>query len=191
MYPKDKVAFIDTETTGLHPEFCDIWEIAIIVDDSEHLFHPEIHKSAHIDEWVREHTRFSEYGNLDDKQPPWVVMEKVADLLGGRHLVGACPWFDSERLARMWRTYTAGGNVLENHNTPWHYHMIDVENLMIGYIAGRNYSTGNKDFPVGIPWKHAELEEKTGTNRQAEGTKHTAMGDARQVKHVFECFFGH
>lgn len=186
MYDKSKVAFIDIETTGLHPDMCDIWEIAIIVDDIEHIFHPQVARSAHIDEWVRKNTRFTEYGSLRDIEPQWVVMDKVHDLLKGRHLIGACPWFDSERLHRMWRTYHPEGNVLEGHSHPWHYHLIDIESLVIGYVTGSDLRS---DFPVGLPWKSEEVLSLLDIEPQDIETRHTAIGDCRYVKKIFEAIY--
>ncbi len=84
---------------------------------------------------------------LDPSRPgPRVLTESqaarvVAEWTHGAHLVGAVPSFDAEVLDRM----------LRHHRLvpAWHYHLIDVEALMVGYLHGR-YGTFLPRVVVGV-----------------------------------------
>jgi len=180
MYELSKVAFVDTETTGLHPEYCAVWEIALIVDNEEHLFQHRVPSNASIDDWVLENTRFKEdydkYTALSDVD----TADKLDELLTGRHLVGACPWFDSERLHRIYQQAKAL-EPAENQAHPWHYHLIDVESLILGAeIAYTDKLT--------LPFKSDDLSRILHIDPPVD--RHTAMGDAKWAKQIFEYMFG-
>jgi len=186
-YQRSQVAFIDTETTGLHPEFHSIWDIAIIIDEEEYRWQNWV-DSLHVDEWVKENTRFGTEYDPETALAPFETARKLEELLQGRHLVGACPWFDSERLHALWRHYGDGRNQIENHNHPWHYHLMDVECLSLGFLAGANDK--NKGFhELDLPIKSDSLF-KAMDIASAGKDKHTAIGDARKAKEVFEHIFG-
>ncbi len=185
-YKKSQVAFIDTETTGLHPDFHGIWDIAIIVDGEEHCWQNWVDPNR-VDAWVLENTRFKTDYDVDKALTPTETANKLGELLAGRHLVGACPWFDSERLHKYWRHYGDQRNTVENHNHPWHYHLMDVECLTLGFIAGeRMWTHGPLDLD--LPIKSEDLIGKLDLV-QTDG-KHTAIGDARFAKRVWEYIFG-
>src|SRR4051812_8141834 len=107
-YDPSKVAFIDTETTGLDPEWHMVWEVAVIVDDFEHVwqqrataYEATTKLPIGVDPWVLEHTGIRERYDHDAALPWRDSIARFIELVGGRHLVGACPWFDSERLHRL------------------------------------------------------------------------------------------
>lgn len=189
-YDQTQVAFIDTETTGLDPEYHVVWEIAVITDGNERVWQQKVGKSgmANADRDAMEMTRFHErYGNLIALDPN----ESVAlfnQLTGGRHLVGACPWFDSERLHRLHRSvlpHYDGGfhDQLLARRHPWHYHLIDVETLAVGYL------TGKADIWASLPWKSEGLSRAVGVEPNLFD-RHTALGDARWAKAMFEAIMG-
>lgn len=190
MYHKSQVAFIDTETTGLHPNLNPIWEIAIIADDVEHLWQVRLPDFAYnyISEWVLENTRFKDDYREDSALSLEDTADKLEELLKGRHLVGACPWFDSQRLHNIWMYCRPE----DQFNHPWHYHLIDIECLTIGYFKGV-YDDGCEMLLLGgpdlhLPMKHDDLMKELGVPENL--AKHTAMGDARTVKVAFEKIFG-
>lgn len=64
--------------------------------------------------------------------------ETVAHYTHGAHIVGAVPSFDAEVLAALLRY---------NGVIPaWHHHLIDVETLAVGHLAGRGET-------LAPPWK--------------------------------------
>src|SRR5580704_2133551 len=136
-----KLAFVDTETTGLDPDLHEIWEVGLILREEdgrehEHRWYLPV-DLGRADPIALKIGGFHErYGNwpgrtLDDGT---VLPEKsgqVSNLRSfaskfakwtrGAHLVGAVISFDEERLRRLLK---ANGACPE-----WHYHLVDVEAL--------------------------------------------------------------
>lgn len=197
-YDQNQVAFIDIETTGLDPEYQPIWEIAVIVDGVEHVWQqriphwrmwtPETHPQ--IDAWVLENTGLRERYDDATALNPWDSIAQLESLVKGRHLVGACPWFDSERLHRAQLAETDHRSLL------WHYHLIDVENLAIGFLAGASaYGDGlTERWGDGIvdvlPWDSAALSFRLGVDPADFEPKHSALADARWAKALYEKIMG-
>lgn len=96
---------------------------------------------------------------------------RVAQLTHGAHIVGAVPNFDTEVFAELLRD--------EGLTPAWHYHLIDVENLVVGYLAG-------KGRPVAPPWKSDDLAEAIGVPPVPDDQRHTALGDARWVRAIYD-----
>lgn len=183
-YKKSQVAFIDTETTGLHPDHHEIWDIAIIVDDEEHCWQNKLSQAGLIlvDDWVRENTRFSTDYNHETAIWPWETAERLEKLLKGRHLVGACPWFDSERLHSIYRRH------MQETNHPWHYHLLDVECLALADYIDRVADARGDFIDLDLPIKSDDLSRMIGVEPPED--RHTAIGDARWAKQIFEKIFG-
>ncbi len=186
-YNPKQVAFVDIETTGLDPETDGIWEIAVIVDDTPIVWQQTLTdrqvENAHP--YAAEITGFHERYNPADSTPPSSSIRRLMALVGDRHMVGACPWFDSERLHR---TILADVRRALPRDQPWHYHLVDVENLAVGYLLG----TGEWDFQ--LPWKSRELAAALGIDQDKLasewGEAHTALADAAWARAMFEAVVG-
>lgn len=211
------VAFVDCETTGLDPDRNPIWEIAVIVDGVEHCWtqilplslktsapHQEFWTPAgapseyglpiaedgpvaalpaqkYISRWVLENTGITErYDHVTAEFPTRSVV-RFGNLVSGRHLVGAVPSFDEERIRRLYRERI---NPLVT-SYPWHYHLIDVEALMVGFI----YGTDNLNRPS-MPWKSDDLSREIGVEPPSGADRHSALGDARWAKAIYEKIMG-
>jgi DNA polymerase III epsilon subunit-like protein len=179
------VAFIDTETTGLHPVLNPVWDIAVIVDDVEHSWQVKLPRDLpvgdgldvpHITEWVLENTRWRSVYDDDSAMHPRDSAHRFATLVAGRHLVGAVPSFDEERLRAMHIAYVSG--VPAPTSFPWHYHLVDVEAMAVGYLAAKGIATP-------LPWKSHDLSAALGVVVPVED-EHTALGDARWAKLLYE-----
>lgn len=103
----------------------------------------------------------------------------ICNLLRGAHLVGANPAFDAYRLERLLRQF--------DMLSTWHYHLVDIETLMLGWLARSN--TGSGDMPT-IPWKSDDLSKRIGVETPSGEERHTALGDARWAKRVYERIMG-
>ncbi|GJJ22320.1 hypothetical protein [Mycolicibacterium mageritense] len=190
------IVFLDTETLGLDID-SPIWEFAAIrrrpaprdetlpmfgdsqpewVEDELHLFiqhDPDGWLDELPDEFANDYrARFDETSAFCKQ----AAARSIASFLGGRpHIVGAVPNFDTERLSHQ---------LLEPRGIldPWHYHLIDVENLVAGYLAATT-------FAIQPPWKSDELSDAIGVDPE-QFDRHTAMGDVLWVRAQWDAVMG-
>lgn len=199
------VCFIDTETLGLDPDHNPVWEVGLILPDGTErewqievtpreiaLAHP---KALEIS---RFHERHGVTRSLDSAEN---VAKDLNDCIQpGTHLAGAVVSFDEERLRRlMWK---------HGYSPRWHYHIIDVEGLAAGYLAGCRRAIGEVSNSTGEalwagskawkavegpdhdpPWDSEELSRAVGVQPD-RFDRHTALGDARWAKAVYEAVMG-
>lgn len=210
------LCFLDTETTGVHPGR-QPWEVAMIrrePDGSQRevQFFMDVNL-AEADPFGLSVGRFYERHpigriiaaghRMDDDATDralantlsrGVAAQTIANMTHGAHLVGAVPSFDAVTLEPLLRS--------QGYLPGWHYHLIDVEALAAGYIAGVNTDTQlwGKDHPqvaatmrIGYdprpPWKSRDLVAAIDVPNQPESEKHTAMGDARWAMHIYDTVF--
>lgn len=207
------VAFVDTETTGLHPEIHEIWECALIIGEVEWVWQlpvdlgradPKALEIGHFHErraqkWSSQLKRDDGVGVVSSRgglTPLDQFATEFARITRGLHLVGAVVSFDAERLGRLLR---AQGQLPE-----WHYHLIDVEALGVGYLsamiasARRDTQWESSDVPrwhdeaaavIAPPWKSDDLSRALGVV-PGQFDKHTALGDARWARAMYEAVMG-
>ena len=201
------IVFIDTETTSLRPDR-KAWEVAMIRRADHNAKGDETSFFIHIDDidlpnadpfaldvgrfWQRHpqavtDTRVGyDVHDFEDTSMWSTLRGEVLDAgtaaqvvrlwTHGAHLVGAVPNFDAEVLAALLR---------DNWLTPtWHYHLIDVENLAVGYVAGREHVT------ILPPWKSDDLTRRLGVEPPSEQELHTALGDARWAARIYDKVMG-
>lgn len=162
------VVFLDTETTGLDPARHDVWEVGLIVDGQEitYRIRPLL---ATADAYALSLTDYYRRTNATDWK--WDeggrdhVARRIATLTAGRHLVGAVPSFDAPFLDRFLRANGAA--------PAWHYHLVDVEALAAGKVG------------IAPPWDSEELSRAVGVD-PTQFERHTALGDARWAKAIYE-----
>jgi hypothetical protein len=183
------LAFCDVETTGLHPDLRLAWEVAIIrrepdgeetqalinITDVNLAFSEP--KALEVGRFYERHIELPPKGNGPNGQ--MLMPEKDAALVidqmtRGAHLVGAVVSFDAETLADLLRRH--------GRTPAWHYHLIDIKPLMLGYLAG----AGSTHYP---PWRSGDLASACGVERDAS-TMHTALGDAEWAMRVFDTIMG-
>ncbi|HVX20904.1 MAG TPA: hypothetical protein VHB02_06135 [Acidimicrobiales bacterium] len=199
-----KLAFIDTETTGLDPDWHQIWEIGLIVRE-EGCPDQEFCWQLPVDllmadpialEVGRFHQRHAQGYAWDRDRPEDVptvysresVAWSIAKLTHGAHLVGAVVSFDEERVRRLLRE--------NNLIPPWHSHLVTVEALAAGYLAGVGQQAMNDGLiqevdmhRVAPPWNSEELSRAVGVEPE-KFDRHTAMGDARWAMAIYEAVMG-
>lgn len=176
------LVFADTETTALHPDRR-VWEIGAITrpaggtrnDDEEHQIFIDIDdldlgqadpKSLEIGGFYNRHPQMGGHRGhsifLTGEKDALRVAERMTR---GAWIVGAVPNFDTETLAaRMRWTGTCPS---------WHYHLIDVENLAAGALA------------LPPPWGFDDILDQFGLIYD-EKDRHTALGDARMVRDLYD-----
>jgi hypothetical protein len=181
------LCFVDTETDGVHPGRKP-WEVALIRRDpngtetTEH-FYLSIDLSTadpfglRIGGFYDRHPmgrRLSGATGPKGSQvrPITSAAPLIARMTHEAHIVGAVPNFDTEILERLLR---------ENGLTPaWHYHLIDIENLAVGYLNGRGAGAMHP------PWSSDAITAALGLPPVDEKERHTALGDARWAMHVYD-----
>lgn len=180
------IAFTDVETLGLHADHHAVWEVSTIVYD------PETRIVRDQATWQIQLTEAQieagdptgmAIGGFHDRYDPLVavparvVCMEFAAMVDNAHLCGNVISFDEERLRRL---------CLANGVAPsWHYHLIDVESMAIGYFHG--YAAGEVGHPApdglppvarSLPWKSEELSLALGVD-PASFDRHTSLGDCR------------
>lgn len=172
------LCFMDTETTGLEPD-ADVWDFACILRrggeqdyEVQFLVEHDTAKAARLSEPFLSDYRARFTGTAVGRRQ---AARWVQELTRGVTVVGAVPDFDTTRLARLLR-----GEGLE---PAWHYHLCDVENLAVGYLMGRGRRS---DIPVAQPpWDSEALSLAVGVDPQ-QFERHTALGDARWVRAIYD-----
>lgn len=117
----------------------------------------------------------------------------MARRLADAHVVGAVPSFD-ERFLKPF--FFANGHVSTHH-----YHIIDIEPLMIGRLLALAHDMGSTKFEVdakgtikdykelvGLPYKSRELAWATGITSPVDEA-HTAMWDADWAMRCFAAVY--
>jgi DNA polymerase III epsilon subunit-like protein len=198
--PVSRLCFIDTETTSLRPDRR-AWEVGLVVRDpgsGEREFQWFIDRadldlgnadlfSLKVGRFYERHPQMAGHAlvGLGLRVPGEAeVMAEVEKLTRGAHLVGAVPNFDAEVLAARMRA---------NGICPsWHYHLIDIEPLAVGYLSAYSRAgtplTG-KPLPLAPPWKSDDLSAALGVT-VSEEDRHTALGDAKWARAVYDVVMG-
>ena len=190
-----RICFIDTETTSLRHDRR-AWEIGIIARDeagadTEHQWFVDVSDLdlGNADLMSLKIGRFFERHDMGGATIDGQVMSernsaaRVESLTRGAHLVGAVVSFDADVLGQRMRA---------NGICPsWHYHLIDVEALAVGYLARWNKGcTDDTGQPLWQPpWKSDNLSAALGITVSDED-RHTALGDARWAKAIYDKVMG-
>lgn len=200
-----KLIFLDLETTGLDPKRHELWEIGLIlrddVQDTEMLFCVEPSLSI-ADPMALRISRYyertsdlvsaipGEWHDLaanDDTWPRWscpgTLAASLARWLDGAVIVGNVPSFDVAFLDVFLRKY---GQCLTTHYQP-----IDVEAMAIGFLHGSVAEAIGRGAKVDMqipapPWPSDVLTEALGLYPQSAEERHTALGDARYVRALYD-----
>lgn len=183
-----RVVFIDTETTSLRPDRR-AWDIGLIVrepgqPDSEHQWFIDVYdlELDNADPFALKIGRFYErHPQMIDPRGSGVyeaaVLQQVERETRGAHLIGAVPNFDAEVLASRMRAHGIAPS--------WHYHLIDVEALAVGYLAGVTTLDMTR-----LPWESDWLTTQLGLAPVPEAERHTALGDARWARSIYDAVTG-
>jgi DNA polymerase III epsilon subunit-like protein len=183
------LVFLDTETTGLDPDGHEIWEVALILrhdldqpreKDEEILLRWMLDLSTADPTALRLNGFYDRITDFDDGAVPTNdcdASEIIATQTAGAHLVGAVPDFDSTRLDAMLRTH--------GWAPAWHYHLIDVEALAIGFLYGR-FPDGRLDNFDLLPWRSETISQLLDVQPPKGAARHSAMGDARWARDLYD-----
>lgn len=203
-----RVVALDTETTGLDPDTEDVFEVATVdlhtgVETELHIrprtavverMHPKAaevncyHERTAADDWV-----------WDDEE---AALHVIAKALDGAHILGAVPDFDTRHLTSLYCRFGV-------EPPRWHYHLIDVEAMAVGWLEGQRQAAaevttvtgeaallGTRAWAVAegptfdLPWRSDDLSRACGVDPPAENERHTALGDARWAARWYRALTG-
>jgi hypothetical protein len=208
------IVFLDTETLGLDPD-APVWEFAAVrrFADPESAGHfGSLKYGPHgaeadvcftiqhdpkgwVDGFPAEFA--ADYHARYDETTAWcerAAAHEIDAFTRGAHIIGAVPSFDTERLAKLLRR-----NGME---PSWHYHLIDVENIVVGWLHGvaaraidEAREWGEEPDPALLerrldpPWKSEQLSRAIGIDPD-DYARHTAMGDVLWTKAQWDTVIG-
>lgn len=200
-----KLVALDCETTSLRRD-CRIWEIGVIertpgiVGDVEHRWFIRAEDlnlgdadpfSLDIGKFYQRHPQMNGAGGAA-AQAEQDVLRHVERVCRGAHIIGNVVNFDTQRLdARM-----ADCGILWNG----HYHLVDCENLAVGYLSALNRTMPERPgtvparsilpkYDVTPPWDSEKLSSALGV-KVPEDDRHTALGDARWALAMYDKVMG-
>lgn len=176
------LCFIDTETTGVHPDRR-VWEVAIIRRDDEgqreyvwQVSDVDLSNAdpfgLNVGRFYERHHRFNPsvvlaYGQAGFESE---VAREVEIVTRGAHLIGVVPSFDAGCLDPMLRRHRL--------IPAWHYHLVDVEAMAAGWLR------------TAPPWKSDELSRACEVEPPSDDERHTALGDARWAMRWYDALTG-
>lgn len=205
------LVFLDTETTGLAPD-SDVWEYGAILrsgssnDVEYHGFvqHDPAKCRTLPEPFLSDH--HARYPRVACGQAPGLTRLKAAEVLDmlthGATIVGNVPAFDADHVLRLIRD--AAG--LPSRAARWHYQLVDVEALAVGHLwamlrcagitpgilaalgvqPGEEFSVDMVEALLDPPWDSDLLSRACGVEPPGEGVRHTALGDARWARDLYD-----
>ncbi len=186
------IAFVDLETTGTDPARHELWEIGLVLRDQlgDHELRWEVRPNlAAADPAALRINRYYERTELDkigrryqmpegslgaalfradretDLSTPEGIADQVATILAGTVLAAANVAFDAAFLAAFLRRH--------GQCPAWDHHLIEAESYAAGALG------------MAPPWRLHTLAGALGIV-QSEADRHTALGDARLVRDLFD-----
>lgn len=177
------LCFLDTETTGLAWD-ADVWDFACVrrppgdreglPDWEEHFFvaHDERKAESLPEVFAQDYRRRYDPALAVGRK---AAAEAIWNLTRGATIVGAVPDFDTSRLGNLLRS--------QGLEPQWHYHLCDVENLAAGYLLGRGRASDREVAQP--PWDSEALSLAVGVDPE-HFERHTALGDARWVRAIYD-----
>lgn len=191
---ESQLVYVDVETTGLIHGIHVPWEVALITDTGPHRWliqltpgqlmdaDPVALKVGGFHERHPQGNRFDRHavplGRQIEAEDPRTVAGAIGRLTHGKHLVGACVWFDEQMIRVLCQRQAVSFEP--------HYHLIDVESLALGCLLGRTTTVYREGVlaTLGLPWKSSDLWRAIGLDLDGF-EKHTALGDAQLARAVF------
>lgn len=173
---RDALIVVDTETTGLHPDDHQVWEMAWGTWDGDQWViqtRQVLHDASNADDFALD------IGGWRERFAPSLAVhpaDALVDLMvaaDGKHMAGMVPSFDEERLRRL----AARHGIAHT----WHYHIVDAEPLCVGLLAARGEIAG-------WPWKSDALSLAVGVDPE-QFHRHSAAGDVKWCIALLEAVF--
>jgi DNA polymerase-3 subunit epsilon len=149
--------FLDCETTGLDPNYHEVWELAYAVDEGPIHSHFLPHNAAKFQPEALNANQYLRRHIPSTLEEALTFEHKVRGALEGATLVAANPAFDAGFLRVRWGY------------TPWKYRLLDVEAYAMAAL--------HLDEPKGLAYIAAQLDLR--------GPDHTAAQDVATLRAAF------
>jgi DNA polymerase III epsilon subunit-like protein len=194
------IVFLDTETTSLRHDRR-AWEIGLITrypgrPDKEHSWFVDIADLdlGNADLMSLKVGRFHERHPQADPGrivpsvsagPEEELLRRLESYTRGAHLVGAVVSFDAEVLAERMRWHGICPS--------WHYHLIDIEAMAVGYLHRERARDDSGREMAGsltaLPWNSDALSRAVSVNPDGFN-RHAALGDAKWARAIYDAITG-
>jgi DNA polymerase III epsilon subunit-like protein len=196
--------FLDTETTGLDQRCHDVWEVAVIRRedgiDTEYLWQvrPNLDtadpKALEIGRYAErfivpdthEAAAINSDGTLFRLSLPEFLFD-LQDAVRDAVMVGSNPAFDDKFLTKLLQA--------NNRKIGWRYRTIDIATFAAGHLYGRAHELtvqrGEPTFygkaaALAKGFRSYDLSRAVGVEPPAKDVAHTALGDARWARDVYD-----
>jgi hypothetical protein len=178
------ICFVDVETISLERDHRHVWDVGLIYPENgvwkERSWLLADVPIGESDPRALEIGQFfNRHGGAHTGTPRDRFAHDFSKLTWGLHLVGAIPSFDEERLYRLLRA---------NNACPgWHYHIIDIEAMLVGYLAAQARIDARPELLelATPPYRSEDLSRAVGVDPD-QFDRHTGLGDCRWTKAMYE-----
>lgn len=202
------LAFVDTETTHLDAEIGEVWEVAVIVrdfgdnepTDSEYVWQIRPNLATADPESLKIGRYLERFAVPVPAEAAWTgyedgpilpmgrgeVVGAILNVLRGAVLIGSNPGFDDRFLRKL----------LGPGSAQWHYRPVCIATLAAGWKLGMAElirRMGCKPYPADVvpfPFSSRDLSRWVGVEPPKDDVAHTALGDARWARDVFDAITG-